>query len=94
MTDERTLYGLFDPRNGELRYIGVTEKPLDLRLTGHCSGPANGLLREWLTELKPLRPEIRPLRTLTGRQWWMEERDAIREAAANGARLCNVMWLK
>lgn len=56
-----TIYGLSDPRTGELRYVGKTTMTLRRRLNahvGHCTPPTDARER-WLAELLAagLRPE-------------------------------------
>lgn len=45
-----TIYGLVDPRTYEVRYIGQTTKPIEVRLAGHLAAPAP-LVRAWIEEL-------------------------------------------
>jgi hypothetical protein len=58
-----TVYGLVDPRNNQVRYVGQTKKTLDQRLKGHY-GTASRRVRAWLEELREagLKPLTTPLR--------------------------------
>lgn len=53
MTEEvmGCIYGLRDPRNDEIRYVGATIRP-DSRYTQHKSKPVNGDVKEWYDELR------------------------------------------
>jgi len=69
--DDRTryIYGLVDPRDGRVRYVGMTTSP-ELRLVSHCTNlgrlqPDGQLARrgrkdDWLRELEAggLRPQM------------------------------------
>lgn len=56
------IYGLVEPRTGELRYIGHSHEPTK-RLQTHANKGSgeNRRLREWVSELQAvgLRPEVR-----------------------------------
>lgn len=58
-----TIYGLVDPRTGEVRYVGQTTKPIEVRLAGHLAAPAP-LVRAWIEGLavEGCLPQIVPLR--------------------------------
>lgn len=61
------VYGLFDPRNSELRYIGYSNN-LKVRLQGHCSPSKlkkNNHKNNWIKSVKNtgIRPEIVILET-------------------------------
>ncbi|WP_405699045.1 hypothetical protein OG209_05035 [Streptomyces sp. NBC_01383] len=57
-----TIYGLVDPRTGEVMYVGQTTKPIEARLAGHLAAPAP-LVRAWIEALavEGLLPQIAPL---------------------------------
>jgi hypothetical protein len=62
MMDDITIYGLVDPRNGHIRYIGQTMKP-KTRLAAHCSdvGLAGAVKKAaWIKELKEvgMKPQL------------------------------------
>ncbi|MEU8642218.1 hypothetical protein AB0C91_09905 [Streptomyces sp. NPDC048674] len=51
MTDvQGTIYGLVDPRDDVIRYVGQTVKPIEARLAGHLAAPAPRV-RAWIEEL-------------------------------------------
>lgn len=46
------IYGLFDPRDCRLRYVGMTKRALAVRFDAHCRSARDmPQLREWTTEL-------------------------------------------
>lgn len=58
-----TIYGLIDPRNNELRYVGKTTMPVQRRYNQHvCLGPTarRTYCRNWIEQLskETLRPEL------------------------------------
>lgn len=61
---KKTVYGLVDPRDGALRYIGASKAPLR-RYEQHLGrvGPPTRDMTEWLDELESegLRPDLRLL---------------------------------
>jgi hypothetical protein len=89
------VYGLYDPLTDELRYIGQTIVPLEVRLRGHMAAvnlKAKRHASHWLRELKNkgLAPLIKPLREAGSE----EELDAleiqmIATERERGARLTN-----
>lgn len=62
-----TIYGLYDPFTGELRYVGRTTQPLAQRLAGHLvfatKYRSTAPLQIWLRELMAtgFGPSIRPI---------------------------------
>jgi GIY-YIG catalytic domain len=59
------IYALIDPRDGAIRYIGITNNP-DQRLEEHLNGRGNNpLKREWVYGLRRLglAPIMQPLET-------------------------------
>ncbi len=52
---EIKIYSLSDPRNGYIRYIGMTSKDLNYRLRKHLHCKANYLKVRWIKELKELK---------------------------------------
>ena len=77
-----TIYGLDDPRDGRLRYVGRTGQPLGQRLAGHLLFAAKyrsrAPLQRWLRELlgQGLAPTLRPLLVVS---------DALADEAERGA---------
>lgn len=63
MSATGTVYGLTDPRNGEIRYVGQTVQTLPKRLHGHLGKPMS-TVGPWIAELKAdgLKPLIVALR--------------------------------
>ncbi len=44
-----SIYGLYDQRDGLVRYVGVTKRPLSDRLLMHKQRPTNAAMRSWLS---------------------------------------------
>jgi hypothetical protein len=96
-TDTATIYALVDPRNGELRYIGVTVRPLKERLSAHLacgySGGygGNAPKSQWIQELRDVdeRPIIRALKSVPAPEALETERATIIEYMEAGAKLFN-----
>jgi hypothetical protein len=89
--DYIVIYALVDPRTGEIRYIGKTEKRIAKRLEEHIASPVNSGMRHWIAELHAagLKPKIEPI-TCCGQQWWKgKEAFWIRWARIHGAHLLN-----
>lgn len=87
------IYGLYDPRNGELRYIGKA-KCLKTRLFGHMTTPSlkqNHHRAHWLRQLDTLglRPEIKVIEETAERKWQERERHWINHFRNLGANLTN-----
>jgi len=88
------IYGLYDPRNGYLRYIGKAIN-LKVRLALHLSETKNTHKNQWLAQLKSLRlvPEMRVLETIENsddldwqerERWWIK---CARESGEAGPRI-------
>jgi len=62
-----TIYGLRDPRDGRIRYVGCT-KSLRNRVHGHRNNPQTIELHAWMLELRAagLGPEVVTLETAVG----------------------------
>lgn len=91
-----SIYGLYDPRDGALRYIGQTQDELSRRLSGHvCDARRKGSSRHVLRWVRSLlrasvRPQIRALAVAKS----LDELNAlevefIADARASGIRLTN-----
>jgi hypothetical protein len=73
------IYGMFDPIDKSLRYVGRTIHKLVERLSDHVASPVNDGMREWIRELASLglRPtietiEVTPMRGAAGRErYWI-----------------------
>ena len=87
------IYGLTDPRNGELRYIGETIRSLQNRLVGHLadSRRKNNYCANWIKVLirRNLRPEIFLLDEVNENDWQFWEQWHIAYWKSLGARLVN-----
>lgn len=89
------IYGLYDPRNKELRYVG---KATDLhkRLIGHISlakGDVTNPKSKWINELlsEGLNPEIRVLEETDENNWPDVEKKWIADCLAEGISLSNIL---
>lgn len=95
MAERWSIYGLTDPRTGEVRYIGRTKGPLALRVIGHCSERRSNKAKvAWIAELKALdlRPgiiELAASQTDDDRDASLLEERAIRDARSKGWSLLN-----
>jgi len=96
MPAKLVIYGLFDPRNGELRYVGRSTMGLSRRVSCHLT-PASLRQREhrahWLRSLveKGLRPEAIVLEEVDSTEALSEaEVHWIASMRAIGCRLTNV----
>jgi hypothetical protein len=94
MRETTFIYGLWDPRNYQLRYIGKT-KNLDKRLKTHIeeaklSNSRNHRLN-WIRQLlnEELEPFIEVLEECTNDTWEKAERDWIVECRRFGLKLTN-----
>ena len=89
------IYGLIDPRDGQLRYIGATRNSLKARLSVHLSSAKGGGKSprvRWLQGLMRdgLRPEIFTIEVVDGLQEAEAERFYIQYFSYLGCRLTNV----
>jgi hypothetical protein len=81
-----TIYGLVDPRTHDVKYVGQTVKPIDVRLAGHLAAPAP-LVRAWIEALavEGHSPEIVPIReNVPAAELNAAEREEIRAHAERG----------
>jgi hypothetical protein len=86
------IYGLFDPRTGELRYVGKAVD-VDKRLKGHLREDRRKTpLYSWIDSLREcgLSPEMSVICTCSVGDWQEVERDQIAEARLRGERLLNL----
>lgn len=97
MTDIKyVVYGLYDPRTNELRYVGKTTYGVYRRMRGHYRSARigrNTYVAHWLTNLRRdgLAPTVRILDTCLFPELLNDlERDWIRRARKQGARLTNL----
>lgn len=85
------IYGLYDPRDGELRYIGKSDRPRE-RYANQLNEKSNTHRCHWVQELLSLglKPEQRIIDSvLAGSGWQNVERAYIRGAKAAGFALVN-----
>lgn len=85
------IYGLHDPRTGELRYIGKSIRPLE-RLGNHICERTNTHRGHWINELNRLK--LRPVLIIidavpANSDWQKIERLYIAAAREDGQRLTN-----
>ena len=79
-----SIYGLFDPRTHELRYVGQTSKTLLMRLTGHLRTAAAGVQQSvavWVRGLLDCGPRAFP------------EIDLLEETAQEKADKAEQFWI-
>jgi hypothetical protein len=88
------IYGLIDPRNGCLRYIGQTTLALKDRLWGHCYEPRRSRKNNWIKSLKSrgLRPIIKALSEHPIEELDDAEIAAIAAIQSTGATLLNATY--
>lgn len=86
------IYGLYDPRTDELRYVGKTSVALHLRLARHLRDRRRSYKVSWIQSLKRrgLKPTIRELEKTTAAGWQEAEQRLISHYRASGARLTNL----
>ncbi len=88
------IYGLYDPRNDELRYIGKAND-LDRRLWQHINDAKNGqktYRSDWIRSLLELNviPAIKLLEQSTENAWQEDEKAWIAKIKKEGGRLTNL----
>lgn len=86
-----SIYTLTDPRDGTIRYVGKTTKPLSERLAGHLASPTNPAMRLWISTLSAQRtiPNITLVTSATETNLGAEEERQIRKHIKQGHRLFN-----
>ena len=86
-----TVYTLTDPRDGTIRYVGKTTKPLAERLAGHLSSPTNPAMQVWIGTLRMQRlaPVITQIASVPESRLSALEERLISEYVCNGHRLFN-----
>ena len=76
----KVIYGLFDPEDGQLRYIGETKRKLYLRKRDHVCQARNyeqtSMVSSWIRDLlsRDLRPEIGEIDASShpeDEEWWI-----------------------
>lgn len=94
MPTKGSIYTLTDPRDGTIRYVGKTTKPLPERLAGHLASPTNPAMRLWINMLctQRLIPLITLVSTATEERLGGEEERQIRKHDKQGHRLFNAPY--
>lgn len=89
-----SVYVLTDPRDGTIRYVGKTTKPLSERLAGHLASPTNPAMRLWISVLSAQRlvPTITLVSTVAEERLSTEEARQIKRHAKQGHRLFNAPY--
>ena len=84
------IYGLRDPRDGAIRYVGKSVCP-EVRLQQHLEDTKNADKVAWLAELRVLGlvPEMTILETTTAQEWKDAERWWIADGRDRGWPLVN-----
>ena len=88
-----TLYGLYDPIENDLRYIGITQKLIQRRLYEHIKYSTNYLVQGWVKQLKQqnLLPQIKPIKICgTYDELLQSEIDEIKKYRDNNINLYNL----
>jgi predicted GIY-YIG superfamily endonuclease len=87
------LYALIDPTTNEVKYIGLTTRPLHRRLESHLADKRNDNLRQrWVRYLllQDIKPEITLLNTFTSKEEaTQEETRTISHFRNKGSNLTN-----
>jgi len=88
------IYGLYDPRNGLLRYVGKTNN-IRIRHSAHTRENGECYKHNWVKSLISLglRPEIKVLETIENsddKDWQERERWWIKSSLDSGAPLTNL----
>lgn len=91
MPTKSSIYTLTDPRDGTIRYVGKTTKPVAERLAGHLASPTNQAMRLWIRTLgsQGLIPAITQVAAVSEDRLSSEEARLIRKYARDGHRLFN-----
>lgn len=94
MPTKGSIYTLTDPRDGTIRYVGKTTKPLSERLAGHLASPTNPAMRLWINTLigQRLAPLITLAATAPEARLGAEEELLIRRHVKQGHRLFNAPY--
>lgn len=94
MPTKGSIYTLTDPRDGTIRYVGKTTRPLPERLAGHLASPTNPAMRLWINTLigQRLAPLITLAATAPETRLGAEEELLIRRHIKQGHRLFNAPY--
>jgi hypothetical protein len=87
-----SIYALVDPRDGEIRYVGKTIKPLPVRLREHVQDPKVDYRHNWIQQLAidGTTPSICLLEEVTESDWQEREKWWIACYRQNGRALTNL----
>jgi len=90
MSKDVYIYGLKDPRDGLIYYVGKTINPRG-RFKNHLDGDCNANKTAWIQDLaiRGLKPEMLILATATQKTWPALERKWIRDGLEMGWPLTN-----
>lgn len=90
LQDKAFIYGLKDPRDNVIKYIGKTNR-LKHRLSQHCREKGNNRKCNWIKSLKKLglKPEIELIDEVLYEDWQNAEISYIRLFKSFGAKLYN-----
>ena len=88
---EASIYVLVDPRDGEIRYVGWSNKTLDQRLKRHLRDTDDNHRTRWIAVLRRegFVPIIRLLQLVPRGDWADAERYWVRTFIARGCPLVN-----
>jgi hypothetical protein len=91
MPDTVLIYGLLDPRNGQLRYVGKTVSP-KARIAAHKSDLYNARKVAWQRELTSLglEPKFIIFSEVPFDEWQQHERHTIARYRSLGCPLLNI----
>lgn len=88
-----SIYGLYDPRDGSLRYIGKANDPI-VRMKGHIRDAQRRKtpVYSWISKLisDGLCPEMRVICVCPSGDWQAREKEEIASARERGERLLNL----
>lgn len=86
------LYGLYDPNDKNLKYVGITVRSLNERLNDHCKQPTNPRMKKWIDNLKNenKRPKIELIKKYENyEELLISEKNEILKQRNNGIDLYN-----
>ena len=87
---QTAVYLLMEPFTDEVRYVGVSRKPM-VRLSRHMgSGHLDDPVAVWLRSLRPRCPGFKVLGWFDEDKALVVEAQLIDKLARSGANLCNV----
>lgn len=99
-SETATIYGLYDPRDNALRYIGLTTLRLKTRLAAHIGDRHNVFAdkakSEWVLSLLAagVKPAIKCLEVCSAPDRYAREVEWVRKSLAEGHDLLNSRFVK